>query len=179
MPFKDKIDGLLLEDQFLVNRTGSWLKTVEWLCHLTNMAIEALLSERSPSLVTYSEFSKGGKSKRSLTTVASTSAVPATSTIWSATKFTDIIRSHSHGGNELHNLPISYKKERSLIVIQGLTLYNKQCHKLLDKALADLLENSHQTAEGSTVYSNSTVFKISNKFFGHEDIVISQLYASN
>jgi len=89
---QDKIDSLLLEDQFLVNRTGSWLKTVEWLCHLTNMAIEALLSERSPSLVTYSEFSKGGKSKRSLTTVASTSAVPATSTVWSATEFTDIIR---------------------------------------------------------------------------------------
>ena len=44
MPFKDKIDSLLLEDQFLVNRTGSWLKTVEWLCHLTNMAIEALQS---------------------------------------------------------------------------------------------------------------------------------------
>ena len=44
MLFKDKIDSLLLEDQFLVNRTGSWLKTVEWLCHLTNMAIEALQS---------------------------------------------------------------------------------------------------------------------------------------
>lgn len=42
--FKEKIDSLLLEDQFLVNRTGSWLKTVEWLCHLTNMAIESLQS---------------------------------------------------------------------------------------------------------------------------------------
>lgn len=36
-----------------------------------------------------------------------------------------LLFSHSHGGNELHNLPISCKKERSLIVIQGLTLYNK------------------------------------------------------
>ena len=41
---QDKIDSLLIEEQFLVNRTGSWLKTVEWLCHLTNMAIESLQS---------------------------------------------------------------------------------------------------------------------------------------
>ena len=51
MPFKDKIDSLLLEDQFLVNRTGSWLKTVEWLCHLTNMAIEALQSGTHKSVL--------------------------------------------------------------------------------------------------------------------------------
>ena len=49
----------------------------------------------------------------------------------------------------------------------------QQCHKLLDKALADLLENQHQTAEGSTVYFNSNMFKNLNKFFGHEDIVVS------
>lgn len=39
---KEKIDSLLLDEQFLVNRTGSWLKTVEWLCHLTSMSIESL-----------------------------------------------------------------------------------------------------------------------------------------
>ena len=42
--FKDKLDSLLLEEQFLVNRTGSWMKSVEWLCHLTNMTIEFLQS---------------------------------------------------------------------------------------------------------------------------------------
>ena len=36
----------------------------------------------------------------------------------------------------------------------------QQCHKLLDKALADLLENQHQTAEGSTVYLNSNRFSM-------------------
>ena len=36
----------------------------------------------------------------------------------------------------------------------------QQCHKLLDKALADLLENQHQTAEGSTVYFNSNRFSM-------------------
>ena len=45
--WKDKIDSLLLDDQFLVNRTGSWLKSVEWLCHLTNMSIEFLQSGKS------------------------------------------------------------------------------------------------------------------------------------
>ena len=33
--------------------------------------------------------------------------------------------SHSNGGMELRNLPVSVKEERSLVVIQGLTLYNK------------------------------------------------------
>lgn len=27
-----------------MNRTGSWMKSVEWLCHLTNMTIEFLQS---------------------------------------------------------------------------------------------------------------------------------------
>ena len=36
-----------------------------------------------------------------------------------------LLFSHSRGGKELHNLPVSCNKERSLIVIQGLTLYNK------------------------------------------------------
>lgn len=33
--------------------------------------------------------------------------------------------SHSRGGSELHNLPISGADGRSLIVIHGLTFYNK------------------------------------------------------
>ena len=40
--FKDTLDTLLLTEQFLVNRTGSWMKTVEWLCHLTAMSVEFL-----------------------------------------------------------------------------------------------------------------------------------------
>ncbi|XP_015759963.1 PREDICTED: crossover junction endonuclease MUS81-like [Acropora digitifera] len=39
---KDTLDTLLLTEQFLVNRTGSWMKTVEWLCHLTAMSVEFL-----------------------------------------------------------------------------------------------------------------------------------------
>ena len=47
--------------------------------------------------------------------------------------------SHSNGGMELHSLPVSggngLQEERSLIVIQGLTVYNKvslfnQCNKM-------------------------------------------------
>ena len=35
--------------------------------------------------------------------------------------------SHSHGGNKLRDVPVSEEEERSLIVIQGLTVYNKVC----------------------------------------------------
>ena len=35
--------------------------------------------------------------------------------------------SHSRGGNKLHDLAVSGEEERSLIVIQGLTVYNKVC----------------------------------------------------
>lgn len=148
---QDKLDSLVLEEQFLVNRTGSWMKTVEWLCHLTNLTIEVLQSEGSPQLKTYSEFSRGRKSQRNLANLDAVSANPVAATVWSASEFTDIIRSHSRGGMELHSLPVrggnGLQEERSLIVIQGLTLYNKQCHKLLDKALADLLNSTHETAE--------------------------------
>ncbi|XP_022808699.1 uncharacterized protein LOC111345675 isoform X3 [Stylophora pistillata] len=148
---QDKLDSLVLEEQFLVNRTGSWMKTVEWLCHLTNLTIEVLQSEGSPQLKTYSEFSRGRKSQRNLANLDAVSANPVAATVWSASEFTDIIRSHCRGGMELHSLPVrggnGLQEERSLIVIQGLTLYNKQCHKLLDKALADLLNSTHETAE--------------------------------
>ena len=43
--------------------------------------------------------------------------------------FSYVTFSHSNGGMELHKLPVSggngYQEERSLIVIQGLTVYNK------------------------------------------------------
>ena len=53
--------------------------------------------------------------------------------------FSYVTFSHSNGGMELHSLPVSggngLQEERSLIVIQGLTVYNKvsifnQCNKM-------------------------------------------------
>lgn len=142
---QDKIDTLLLVENFLVNRTGSWMKTVEWLCHLTSMTTEFLQSDGWSNLMTFSEFSRRSRSKTGFETAGYVAT--ADCTVWSSLEFTDFIRSHSRGGRELHDLPVCGAEERSLIVIQGLTFYNKQCHKLLDKALADLLENTHEKAE--------------------------------
>ena len=58
---------------------------------------------------------------------------------WIIGSFSYVTFSHSNGGMELHKLPASggngLQEERSLIVIQGLTVYNKvsifnQCNKM-------------------------------------------------
>lgn len=82
---KDTIDTLLLTEQFLVNRTGSWMKTVEWLCHLTTMSVELLQADGWSNLMTYSEFSHRSKTKATKT-VENLTATDGT--VWSAAEFT-------------------------------------------------------------------------------------------
>ena len=71
--------------------------------------------------------------------------------------FSYVTFSHSNGGMELHSLPISggngLQEERSLIVIQGLTVYNKvshfnQCNKM--KSICQLVTGRRERKRAVT-----------------------------
>ncbi|KAK3748919.1 hypothetical protein QZH41_019874, partial [Actinostola sp. cb2023] len=140
-----KLDRLLLEDKFFVNRTPSWFKTVEWLCHLTNLAIEHQQAEQERHLMTYADFTRNANHP---TMNARREAQPTHGIVWSAGEFAENIRSHHRHDRDVGStLDRTHQLTDSILVVQGLTAYNTNCHSLFKKTLADYLKVPGQTAD--------------------------------
>lgn len=93
--------------------------------------------------------------------------------------FSYVTFSHSNGGMELHSLPVSggngLQEERSLIVIQGLTVYNKvslfnHCNKM--KSICTLVTGRRERKRAVTF--DMYHFSMQKTFFLYWSICLSK-----
>eukprot|EP00058_Branchiostoma_floridae_P028466 XP_002613957.1 hypothetical protein BRAFLDRAFT_67480 [Branchiostoma floridae] len=146
---KNQLLNLEMADGFLVNRTGTWLKTAQWLLQLTAMAADMQNTGTSGGLITYAEYSTRASSKN----LAAPEARPRADYLgvhrWSADKLVDIVFREFHNETnfsdaaktELPDIPPTQRSRgrRPLLILHDLEVYNKNSQKFKDRALAEYL----------------------------------------
>ncbi|XP_078615860.1 uncharacterized protein LOC144884423 [Branchiostoma floridae x Branchiostoma japonicum] len=155
---KNQLLNLEMTDGFLVNRTGTWLKTAQWLLQLTAMAADMHNTGTSGRLITYAEYSTRASSRN----LAAPEARPRADYLgvhrWSADKLVDIVFREFHdetnfsdaAKTDLPDIPPTQRSRgsRPLLILHDLEVYNKNSQKFKDRALAEYL---NQQAGNRTV----------------------------
>ncbi|XP_078697145.1 uncharacterized protein LOC144925115 isoform X2 [Branchiostoma floridae x Branchiostoma belcheri] len=156
--YENQLLNLEMKDGFLVNRTGTWLKTAQWLLQLTAMAAHMQNTGTNGRLITYAEYSTRASSKNR----GVPEPRPRTDYLgvhtWSADKLVDMVFRQYHNEANFSDaaktdlqdvLPTQRSPgSRPLLIIQDLEVYNKNSQKFKDRALAEYL---NQQAGNRTV----------------------------
>ncbi|XP_019628126.1 PREDICTED: uncharacterized protein LOC109472714 [Branchiostoma belcheri] len=155
---KNQLLNLEMKDGFLVNRTGTWLKTAQWLLQLTAMAAHMQNTGTNGRLITYAEYSTRASSKNHGAPEPRPRADYLGVHTWSADKLVDMVfRQYHNEANfsdaaktDLQDVPPTQRSpgSRPLLIIQDLEVYNKNSQKFKDRALAEYL---NQQAGNRTV----------------------------
>ncbi|KAI8500490.1 hypothetical protein Bbelb_220560 [Branchiostoma belcheri] len=147
--YENQLLNLEMKDGFLVNRTGTWLKTAQWLLQLTAMAAHMQNTGTNGRLITYAEYSTRASSKNRGVPEPRPRADYLGVHTWSADKLVDMVfRQYHNEANfsdaaktDLQDVPPTQRSpgSRPLLIIQDLEVYNKNSQKFKDRALAEYL----------------------------------------
>ncbi|XP_070579255.1 uncharacterized protein [Ptychodera flava] len=154
---------LQIRDGFLVNYTGSWLKTVQWLLQLTTMATKLHESGVNENLMSFAEFDELVKVNRRLPPPEDEQLQMRSGTLFklNGTHFVEMIFSDFQNevnfadavSADVPSVPMRHRmqRNRSLLVIENLREYNKERQKLLDRALAAYINHPTPTVPAQEI----------------------------